>query len=1273
MAGKPIATVGSMHVCPMCTGIVPHVGGPIAGPGAPNVLVNNKPVALMGDMCICVGPPDVVAQGNPLVKVNGVPVVCVGDLTAHGGVIMAGEATVTVSTAVATPSEIMPREKIPFPTINFVNKAIASLAGNSLTEAETNIETLANLAQETPVPDDSEVTLETTFPQDQLQYLAQHETLHQFLENFITIFGQDVPCLAYEQLYHDAKENAAILAPTLIVKQSIPYGGKALFYHNKREDIQEIWVGENFVRQAAEDNNTRGELLAALVEEFGHWVDYLLRNHYAETERPDAFRDEGAYFSYRMLELNKIDQKDQLFAHATIDGTAHDLLWDYEPYHNGIKHFVNQDRWNNDDHFGPFEFYKAGFLDVDKHGEYAHGNIERIGLSNALKKSGLDIFLNLIDKKKSQKEARKINNYLLKIYFGNWKRDFSQGLDPFFTRLVSNTLKAFAHQSTLDDPKTYVDVLKRFGFNALKTNTVTTDEQVNYKFNLLGINVVDITFKPVDVAVKMISTFLEMLAVKEFVYNPKKVAAKAQNKKVEDLNYAAYLKELRENFTPIDKEHMGVYIPAEHIDNPKVAGVPMDSYDENGNAYEKPNDDITILKDFMGSDTQTTPGLHDINMEFGMKNYIRNKGTGLGHPAPVNGDNRYLYSHTYILDKLKKACKAGGHSKQSCQEDLGAALHTLEDYFAHSNYAEIALIKEDRLSVFPWVSKVTFSEADQKKGKVGLDYLKYLKDPVYKEHVRKNPEKYDVVHFESTINIDNTNRLAAQIPIVTGTFELLDTAASLLPIVSHAFDYDKVIKKRTEKRADKKKQKEEKGSFYFADKIGQRTFPEILVLELLRDMTNADSENFDTAIAADTEDEKRDSSIVKEFIALLQMKDTFFEHLDDASKQAKEAYEDLPDEIKSAFEWLRKASRPSREWLQEQIDEKIDAVMQPYYKTLYNICIVTAANLNDAQVLLQSNIDLLQKEADDETWNLNIGMNPTHTQVAKDDPHHPMHSLSALLAVDAVEKVGTAVFNVWNNGGSYKEVEKVLNGILMHPAQTKWQTPIVQEWLVGSSKQKTHTKSIIPNQVKAFGRKFQLKIPSVTEVDNAKLVCHASTPSVVIDRLLHTNKHIEPLLEELEKVANKPEFLKIENTVKKEFVEAVDNANIEEEVKKTLHHVENFEPLADSLKKIRLGLNPDHDNYSLSKEWHEQFPGPLYCRIPDTVFSYKIQSGDSLSEIAKRGNTTVEDLLELNPQLDPVKKWVFTGTSITTPYPVAPKLQPLSEIDNPILIDSNKF
>jgi uncharacterized Zn-binding protein involved in type VI secretion len=144
MAGKPIATVGSMHVCPMVTGLVPHVGGPIVGPGAPNVLINGKPAALMGDMCVCVGPPDVVAQGNPSILINGVPVVCQGDLTAHGGVVMSGEANILISTSAPSPVATMPLSQIPFPEVRLVDKLGAAITGNSanLAEAQGNIEAI---------------------------------------------------------------------------------------------------------------------------------------------------------------------------------------------------------------------------------------------------------------------------------------------------------------------------------------------------------------------------------------------------------------------------------------------------------------------------------------------------------------------------------------------------------------------------------------------------------------------------------------------------------------------------------------------------------------------------------------------------------------------------------------------------------------------------------------------------------------------------------------------------------------------------------------------------------------------------------------------------------------------------------------------------------------------------------------------------------------------------------------------------------------------------
>ena len=85
----PAARVSDMHTCPMVTGVVPHVGGPILPPGAPTVLIGKLPAARATDMITCVGPPDVIAKGSVTVLIGGLPAARLGDLSAHGGVITA--------------------------------------------------------------------------------------------------------------------------------------------------------------------------------------------------------------------------------------------------------------------------------------------------------------------------------------------------------------------------------------------------------------------------------------------------------------------------------------------------------------------------------------------------------------------------------------------------------------------------------------------------------------------------------------------------------------------------------------------------------------------------------------------------------------------------------------------------------------------------------------------------------------------------------------------------------------------------------------------------------------------------------------------------------------------------------------------------------------------------------------------------------------------------------------------------------------------------------
>jgi uncharacterized Zn-binding protein involved in type VI secretion len=94
--GKPASRITDMHVCPLSSGPVPHVGGPIVSPGGPTVLIGKLPSATLGSTCVCVGPPDVVVMGSTTVMICKKPAARMGDSTAHGGKIVIGCPTVLI-------------------------------------------------------------------------------------------------------------------------------------------------------------------------------------------------------------------------------------------------------------------------------------------------------------------------------------------------------------------------------------------------------------------------------------------------------------------------------------------------------------------------------------------------------------------------------------------------------------------------------------------------------------------------------------------------------------------------------------------------------------------------------------------------------------------------------------------------------------------------------------------------------------------------------------------------------------------------------------------------------------------------------------------------------------------------------------------------------------------------------------------------------------------------------------------------------------------------
>lgn len=130
----------------------------------------------------------------------------------------------------------------------------------------------------------------------------------------------------------------------------------------------------------------------------------------------------------------------------------------------------------------------------------------------------------------------------------------------------------------------------------------------------------------------------------------------------------------------VTEERLGLYRPEEHVDNPK-------GYDSGTKA-----DSPALHASKTGDDTSygTGPNLRlavdpaelEIDPETGMKNYIANSNL-------VGGFNPT--SAHYVEKQLIAAIACGRQGNQEAYVHLGAALHPLEDFLAHSNYVELAL------------------------------------------------------------------------------------------------------------------------------------------------------------------------------------------------------------------------------------------------------------------------------------------------------------------------------------------------------------------------------------------------------------------------------------------------------------------------------------------------------------------------------------------------------------------------------------------------------
>jgi len=477
--------------------------------------------------------------------------------------------------------------------------------------------------------------------------------------------------------------------------------------------------------------------------------------------------------------------------------------------------------------FSQEELFPAGRLRKLYPGAYGHGDIEDIALGETKSKSGMVLF-----------DKEEIN----KIYFGNWLRDFSQ-------MIVKATVKSYF--------KEYKKIKKIL---PLIPRSIKKDiEERHAKLDH-------------DTLVKL----LKIIAVKEFIYNVKIEAAK-EDKNIDKPHddYKIYKEEFIDSFIDVTRDSLGIYRPEEHIDNPKKLedeskiGVYF-IYEYMAKNDKKPRKKIIHL--YNGETLPIPPEItgeslkitNNSNSKFppdNFKNFIVNDipyteeeknialkltKLSLAEEKKINPNyngveflkgNSLDYQDyrpsavSYMLEQFRLAAYYGKNKKGFMH--FGAGLHVLEDFYAHTNFCELSLIKYGKVKTHPFVvilDEVLLSELETRKVK------------------------------------------ASDFPLVSGLFALDDTIVSIVPkIVDVLFST----------------QKEE----FVKRKKGERTFSEAFIQTYLEDREKTEQEILDNPELTQQEKDKKIDEIslqepfteikVRPSIALDNFKNIYLKFVDE--------------------------------------------------------------------------------------------------------------------------------------------------------------------------------------------------------------------------------------------------------------------------------------------------------------------------------------------------------------------------------------------------------
>ncbi len=259
--------------------------------------------------------------------------------------------------------------------------------------------------EDDPKEEKADIKLKSPYAHEQLMLLAKELSETNFIALLIPIFGDDIPIAAYSKLYR-ALSDKSLTPPDIEVLKYGVRGHYAAFNSKRRK----ILVIDYLVIDAASDEEERQILFIALLEEYGHFIDWVLRNEYSRIGG-DAKDDEGAIYAYRLAFIDIFKTDSLHFADMESDEYSGALSLDIASARAGAEKYANEKEQILDGKEGEYEYFGAGRGHGEKAGSYGHQSIEAVLLAAGFREDDL-----------------------YKIYFGNWLRDFSQFVDPAVIR-----------------------------------------------------------------------------------------------------------------------------------------------------------------------------------------------------------------------------------------------------------------------------------------------------------------------------------------------------------------------------------------------------------------------------------------------------------------------------------------------------------------------------------------------------------------------------------------------------------------------------------------------------------------------------------------------------------------------------------------------------------------------------------------------------------------------------------------------------------------------